>query len=122
MLYICSQFAGGVVDIVFMADVVLFIGYRFARFGEGESAEAVDSWFRADRRVEVVVCIPTAGKLSDTLSGGLSCLRLRAIAGIEGIRRSTASTISGGGGDRSESESFTSPSSTSGSVVDFEDT
>jgi len=55
ILYICSQFSGGVVEIVFGADVVLLIGDRFVRFIGGDAAESVDMGFRIERRAGVIV-------------------------------------------------------------------
>lgn len=112
MLYICSQFSGGVVEIVFGADVVLLIGDRLVRFTGGDAADSVGMGFRADRRAEVVV------ELCDTLSE-LPCLRFRLVIGVDGARAVSASS-DGGGGDRSESDSSFTPSSAASSDVDFE--
>ena len=55
MLYICSQFAGGVLEIAFGVDVVLLIGDRFVRFTGGDASDSVDVGFRAERRDGVIV-------------------------------------------------------------------
>ena len=55
MLYICSQFAGGVLEKVFGTDVVFLIGDRFVRFTGGDVSDSVGMGFRLDRRAGAVV-------------------------------------------------------------------